>query len=370
MIRHMVTESQTWGPSTEFIFASRKSEAAALYRQGNWMGFGMMVIGHYFRKASLKIRLNKLASQDRVLLIHFQEIGVAWCRKFLKLRTKPTWIYVLDASFFCIRSYNHIPGELDACLRCLGGDYSNASKLDCKPFPIAHPESLELLGELETHVKAGRLRFMVQNKNHADLIRRHYGKNTVVEVIGLWTVDMYELADPVRQSSEESGYDVVFHAEAKEVKGFYWTLDLAKVCPGLSFLFPCAKPQGIEVPPNCHFIPMRWEGGLRDEVRKSRITLAPSLWSAPIEGALVKSVLHAPRVAVIELASAFSSELPESLVTHLGLDPTEAVKSLEQRLSAAPNDHDEIKTWFYETRAAARINQRISDAMDNIALGV
>ena len=205
---------------------------------------------------------------------------------------------------------------------------------------------------------------MVQSENHADLVRRHFGLDTVVEVIGLWTVDMYELADPVKRVSAETGYDVVFHADAKEVKGFHWTLELAKASPKLRFLFPCERPDSIDIPDNCDFIPMRWEGRLRDEVRRSRITLAPSLWSAPIEGALVKSILHAPRVAVVAIHSAFSSELPKSLVSHLPTDPTEAAKAIAQRLKHLPNSHSEVCAWFYETRGAARINQRISDAMD------
>lgn len=49
--------------------------------------------------------------------------------------------------------------------------------------------------------------------------------------------------------------------------------------------------------------------------------LVPSLWSAPVEGALIKSIAAGRAVAVADNHSAFSHELPMWAVSRLPSDP-------------------------------------------------
>ena len=46
----------------------------------------------------------------------------------------------------------------------------------------------------------------------------------------------------------------------------------------------------------------------------ARYVAVPSLWSAPIEGSLVKSIVYARGVIVANNETAFCSELPEGLI--------------------------------------------------------
>ena len=44
-------------------------------------------------------------------------------------------MYLLDSSFFCIRSYNFVDGERKPCTRCVGGGFEAAEANNCNPFP-------------------------------------------------------------------------------------------------------------------------------------------------------------------------------------------------------------------------------------------
>ena len=360
LIAHLVSEAFTYGPSTEIAYAGNKAAAAAALRSKDYLSCAFAITLHFTRRLWLWLMLPFLLRREDVVLIHFQEIGSRWCAFFLKYRKKHTWIYILDASFFCVRSYNHLPGEIGECLRCIGGEFEMGKRNGCKPFPIRDRNAYKFLELLKVKVAAGYVRFIAQNEGHATLLRRHFGANTIARVAGLWTVDMGDMPQcEATQTASEHGYDVVFHAEPKEAKGFLWMLHLAKFCPDLRFLFPCSKPANVAAPPNCDFIPLRWESGLREMISRSAITLAPSLWSAPIEGALVKSLLHAPRVAVPKIATAYSTEISETLVCHLDIEPERAAKQLRARISRPPNTPDEVYQWISHLRQNARLLERI-----------
>ena len=361
---HLITESQTYGPNTSIIFAGNKSAAAAALRSRKYFAFVAGVIWHYLLRAAIWMRLFFLKNRDHVVLVHFQEIGSSWCRSFIDARTKPVWIYILDASFFCIRSYNHLPGENSECLRCCSGKFENAAANDCKPFPIRDKRSIPFLEVLKREATSGKVRFIAQNQGHAELLKQHFGANAFVRVAGLWTVDMGDMPDPRKAMSEpRESYDVIFHADAKDAKGYQWMLDLAEFCPELRFFFPFSRPSQPSVPTNCFYRAVRWESGLRELIASSPMTMPPSLWSAPIEGALVKSILHAPRVAVPFIASAFSAEIPDSLVTHLDVNPSRAAMQVRERIKQPPNDPDAARQWIAQLRKGARMLERIEDIL-------
>lgn len=361
LIAHLVTEAFTYGPSTEIAYAGNKAAVAAALRRRDYLSCAGAIIIHFTRRLLLWMMLPFLLRREHVVLIHFQEIGSRWCAFFIKHRKRPTWIYILDASFFCVRSYNHLPGESEECLSCIGGHFDAGKQKGCKPFPIRDRNAYEFLKLLMERASAGKVHFIAQNELHATLLKRHFGSDTVARIAGLWTVDMGDM--PQRDASHDTGtsaYDVVFHADPKEAKGFLWTLRLAECCPELRFLFPCSKPLNILTPQNCFFTPLRWESGLREMISSSAITLAPSLWSAPIEGALVKSVLHAPRVAAPRILTAYSSEISATLVCHLDLRIDRAATQLRERISKPPNDTDEVHKWISRLRENARLLERIS----------
>lgn len=269
-----------------------------------------------------------------LLLLHPQALGFDPMLDLIEARTRPATLFLLDSGFFCVASYNHVQGESGACVRCIGGDFAAARRFGCRAAPWPVPFDAGTLERLRRIVRTGQLRLLAQTPAQAELAQRHFGLGQLPDVVGLWTSEFDALLDvqttqpPDRRHDGGSDYDVVFHGDNLVAKGAQWLMRAAQASPGLRFLFPFRKPVQLGVPQNCDFVPMRWSSGLEKAVRTSFITAVPSLWSAAIEGALVKSLVLAPRVAVAENASAFSATLPHGAVLVLPSDPALAGAAL------------------------------------------
>jgi hypothetical protein len=275
---------------------------------------------------------------DPLVLIQPQTLGVGWCDKLIASRRLPVWLYLMDSSFFCLMSYNHIAGEHSACTRCLGGRWQWAASLGCQPWPIADVATGRFVERLREWMIAGHVRCLVQNQRQAELIQAHCGGRANTRVVGLWTSDLDpSAARPATQVSETERRTIVFHGVSIAAKGALWALELARHSPQLTFKFPFKSRQlklaSGELPPNAHFEPMTWETGLAREVASAAVVLVPSLWSATMEGALLKSIIAARAVGVVDEPTAYSSELPTGLVLRLAGDPCKAAQQLTAALT-------------------------------------
>ena len=303
---------------------------------------------------------------DPLLLIQPQTLGVNWCEKLLASRRLPTWLYLMDSSFFCVKSYNHIAGEHSACTRCLGGRWQWAANLGCQPWPILDAATARFVEQLREWMIAGHVRCLVQNERQAELIQAHCGGRATTRVIGLWTSDLDASAlRPARPAKDTERPMIVFHGVSIAAKGAHWALEVARHCPQLTFLFPFKSRQlklaSGELPPNARFESITWETGLADEVVAASVVLVPSLWSATMEGALLKSIIAARAVAVVDEPTAYSSELPAGLVLRLAGDPCQAARQLNE---AATNrwapDPSLRAAW---TSQLARNNEHLLDRL-------
>ena len=126
-------------------------------------------------------------------------------------------------------------------------------------------------------------------------------------------MDTNELDDPTKINQNSKQYDIVFHGKSIIPKGIIYVLDLAHELSQFTFLIPdsFANVQKIyskKLPCNvtCHEI--SWETGLKDLVINARLVLNPSLWSAPIEGALLKSAYYNSNVGTVISEYGYESE--------------------------------------------------------------
>lgn len=254
-----------------------------------------------------------------VVLIHPQSLGFGWCLRFIEKSHNPVWIYLMDSSFFCVRSYNYIPDEDSACIRCLGGHFDNQITHSCRPEPRNDLSALTFVTSLRKLVGSQKVMLIAQSEGQAILARKHFGNNTVVKVAGLWANDWMidnELCDPSSKSA--SDYHVIFHGNPIVAKGAKWAISVADRLRDYKFFFPFSKQSLTGFPPpNCTFQPMSWHSGLRDLIRSSPLAVVPSLWSAPIEGALIKSLHSAKITAVVSNETAFSQEIPDKIIIKL-----------------------------------------------------
>ena len=303
---------------------------------------------------------------DPLVLIQPQTLGVGWVEKLLASRRLPTWLYLMDSSFFCLKSYNHIAGEHSACTRCLGGRWQWAASLGCLPWPISDAATGPFVERLREWLIAGHVRCLVQNERQAELIQAHCSGQATTRVVGLWTSDLDPSAQgPAKQTNESARPTIVFHGVSIAAKGALWALEVARHCPQLTFLFPFKSRQlkvaGSELPPNTRFEAMTWETGLANEVASAAVVLVPSLWSATMEGALLKSIIAARAVAVVDELTAFSSELPAGLVLRLAGDPCQAAQQLAAAvMNRWMPDASLRNLWI---RQLVRANQHLLDRL-------
>jgi len=106
---------------------------------------------------------------------------------------------------------------------------------------------------------------------------------------------------------------------------------------------------GIKTPDNVHFVATTWNSGLKDAVEASRCVLVPSLWSAPVEGALIKSLALSKMVAVVDIATAFSSELPEGAVLRLPSNTALAAQVLHDAIGRESMFESNGANWLRES---------------------
>jgi hypothetical protein len=339
LVGHLVAEAKDRGVALTLVAKPERLafwRLVLLWRQKKHREAIGRVIGHAQRYVSFLVRIAHVMFVDTrtgLVLLHPQNLGFGLALALIARRRGTAILYLLDSSFFCVASYNYVRGEVQPCLRCLGGHFDAIADMNCKPFPRSVPAALDYVKALKSYVAAGKLQLLAQTPVQAQLAQRHFGLPEAPRSVGLWTEDWNELFEHTEQDHESTGdcrptWDFVFHGYPVGAKGAHWWVDVARHCESMKFLFPFPKPVGFEAPSNCDFRGMSWETGLREAIESAWCTAVPSLWSAPVEGALVKSLAVAARVAVVENDTSFSAEIPDDLVIRLPRDPKSAATAI------------------------------------------
>lgn len=333
LLRGLLEEKQAKGLDVQFVFVGNRANVARSLLLRDPVGVGREAIRHYWRRASRHwlLRRRKFVEANRLVVFHPQEIGTRWLDELITIRSRCgriTEVFVLDASFFCIRSYNHVVGEDTPCMRCLRDGPAEAGRLGCRAFPIRDRWATRFVLRMRDHARRGTVAFWTQTVGYRDLLEEFAGPGVKVGVAGLWTDDFCGLESSFPSVAPIA--DIVYHGSWHEAKGAPWALKLAAAMPERTFLFPCRPPAAESRPPNAVFLPLSWDTGLAEQVQASALCLVPSLWTAPIEGGLVKSIAHAPATAVVADSHGFVGELPDGLVLGLPSDVNAAAGRLRQ----------------------------------------
>jgi hypothetical protein len=257
---------------------------------------------------------------SEVVFIHPQTAGFGLLFRLAR-RSNFVSIYVMDNSFFCIRSYNTHPVSNDECLDCIGGGLPHEL---CYSFPSRMNKELNISYLRRLLHIAPEIQFLAQNKRQAELLRLHFGSGVLIKIIGMDTGEL----DQIPASLEAIGcpsYDLVFHGAPLVPKGLLYFIQLARHLPSLNFFIPSSigavsKAVESEIPPNIVFADITWESGLIDIIAAAKLVVNPSMWSAPIEGALLKSAYINPNVATVATRFGFEGEF-KGIVNHLRLSP-------------------------------------------------
>ncbi len=357
LLRELARERDTKGLDVQFIFLANRANIVRSRLFQTPFLVGWEILRHLTRRFSRHMLAWRRAIilAPRVMVIHPQEMGMRWLDNLISRRGRSgmvTELFVLDASFFCIRSYNHLDGEAGACLLCLRDGPAAAKRHHCRPFPISDPWATTFVCRLRDHARSGRVAFWTQTDGYRKLIEQFAEGPVKARVVGLWTDDFNDLE--VRFPDVPPVADVVYHGSWHDAKGANWALSLAEAMPERTFLFPCRKPSDVAAPANAVFRAMSWDNGLAEQVQAVPLCLVPSLWTAPIEGALVKSIAHAPATAVVAEPFTFQEQLPDGLVLRLTADVNLAAAMLRRNESWRPDPA--LRDSWIKSFTAANVN--------------
>lgn len=300
-----------------------------------------------FQRALFPLRMRRVRNA-KVVLIHPQTIGF---KNFLQLIEANTDVsmYVMDNSFFCIKSYNCLDSR--ECVRCV----SDADRCDasCRPFPINYDKQLNLQWLKQFQTLSHKVFFFVQNAGQEALIKKHFGPQTRTRIIGMNTgeIDFDEVgalpAGRLRQN-------VVYHGDMKDAKGFRYVLELSKFVTSAKIVVPHSvetlRRHGLEAPygqyGNVIFQDLKWETGLKEQVINAKLVLNPSVWSASIEGALLKSLAYNGNVAVYDTVYGFQKELPEGILMRLNDDLEASGRAIDEFVNSGRENSAASLQWL------------------------
>ncbi len=293
-----------------------------------------------------------------VILFHPQTLGIKNSIKIIR-ESGEVFFYVLDNFFFCKKSYNCLDNSNKACLVCLKNKNGSIEN-NCPSFPnkYSHSEYIAFIDVLEQNLE--KIVFLTQNEKQADLLKLKFGDALKAVKVGMFTGEFS--LEQEQMTNKAFKYDILYHNTLWPAKGIRYFIDLCKHLPQFSFVVPYTKDdverilkQSID-DQNIHFIPCNWSSGLEELVEVSRINLVPSLWSAPIEGSLLKSLYYASAVATIIQDYSFSSELPEDICIRLSPDIESSARVLSEALSGSISLRTKANDWI---RKFSRENTRL-----------
>ncbi len=315
------------GPSIRKLLAQRQ------YLQAT-----RLLVRRLFREIRFSL-ITSAVSGRKVVFLHPQTAGF---KTLFRLAEKnDLFLYVMDNSFFCIRSYNFHPVDKTECFKCLGCP-TNADA-ECSPFPIEVDREKNLAWLDQLRELAPRITFLCQNDNQSRLLKMHFGENARCSVIGMNTGELRhwspeKLLDTPSLSGEDESF-ILFHGAAAEPKGLDYLIRLAAQMPNRKFIIPAPREEITEwnPPDNIECRDLSWANGLRELTQEASLVMNPSMWSAPIEGALIKSLAYNQNVATVKTHSGYENEIPDEVgLVRLPLDISKAAATVEKILSS-PN---------------------------------
>jgi hypothetical protein len=198
-------------------------------------------------------------------------------------------------------------------------------------------------------IRSGKLKLIAQCKAHADLLQRHFGLKDDVVIVPLDVPDISIPAIPAIRTKRGRSL-AVYHGACNHAKGIAHVISLARLMPDWDFLIPASMHEFNKdfghldhYPANLIFKQMSWASGLSDYVRSADIVLCPSSWSAPIEGAVLKSLAHNGLVGLYIHETSFAAEIPEKAKVSIDPHDLDATVARLRRLISHPDEADAIR---------------------------
>lgn len=335
--------------STDTIFIVKWNDVESIKekrKQKKYIQLFSVIIIQLFKLLFFYMKTLTLRSK-KIIIIHPQTIGWRLTLHLIK-KNKVTW-YLIDNSFFCIRSYNFRKSKGE-CIDCIG-NVNNCSE-ECVPFPVKISKKTNLVILNEIFKYKDSIQFYCQNASQERLLKLHFGENVKSKVLGMNTgeVDSNISKDVVPKNLIH--FKIVYHGSLVASKGIKYFIELSKYLPNCKFYIPYEKSE-VEnalgqtiISDNLIFIGCSWESGLKDLVVNSFITICPSLWSSCVEGAVLKSLKYSRNVAMVSTQFGFVNDLPNDIILKLDLNPKTAAEQILDSYTKKESRKIESEVWL------------------------
>ncbi|WP_175018648.1 hypothetical protein BG51_25765 [Pseudomonas [fluorescens] ATCC 17400] len=323
-----------------FTVIARRSKVSIgeMLAQRTFISIALELLYRLFDRFVFFLKILQI-KKSLVIFVHPQSAGFGILLRLVK--KNKVYLYVMDNSFFCIQSYNLDPEKETECLRCLNTPRSALP--GCRPFPIKinRLRNVKYLEDLSLVSK--RISFLVQNDSQGDLVKARFGSSVYVKTVGLDTgeIVLHDNEMPLKTTSSIS-FDLVFHGAPHLAKGLRYFIELSEALSEFTAFIPSSKIECESVigrrimAKNITFSDCSWESGLKDAVKTANLVVNPSLWSAPIEGALQKSIHFGRRVVTVESEYGYEKEfIASDTFIRLPRDVSVAAQILRQKFPSA-----------------------------------
>ena len=264
-----------------------------------------------------RIAIVLLRRRQRMILLHPQNLGYRLALRLIESRRQPCLLYLLDSSFFCIVSYNHLRGENGSCLRCIEFGFDQIAKNGCEPFPRPDPAARGYLPRLKELVRAGRTIIAAQNVRQAEARAKAFRIAVVFSVIGLWAQDFDEVVSGKPGTLARTMTRLVIPGTCCSMRTVWTPRGLVgpqgwhRHCPELRFMFPFALTRLVRGSGQLQLCAMQLGWLAYAMAGNARFVVVPSLRSASDRGCAGESIACAKRQSSWwRIRRVYSDELP------------------------------------------------------------
>lgn len=258
---------------------------------------------------------------DKVVVYHPQTLGYR-ISSYLIRNASYIYYFVLDASIFCIKSYNN-RNEV-VCTNCIK---QISPYKDCNFFPRKNSLIAFRKHRERIFLELYKIEFIVQTAGYKNIVKGIFGKKANCRILKM----KFPSIKVNYLQNLKKKYDFVYHGNNLEAKGSTYALRIASSFSKYNFFFPYHIDRGGH---NVVSKSISWDKGLIEVILKSKIVLCPSIWSAPVEGAVIKTMMLMVPVAIhINKYSASMTLLPKDCFIPLTGILREDLRTLESFLN-------------------------------------
>lgn len=248
---------------------------------------------------------------EKIVIFHQQSIGYNLTSKLLA-QSSSIIFFILDTNFFCKKSYNEYRDKV--CNKCLDKFRPNN---DCYHHPyISTDKEYEcFLNSLEQNQK--KITFFTQTNGYNFIVKKKFPNSNVKNKIMYH--EKLKRIHLINNIDYEYEYDFFYHAHLTPPKGINYFIQLSTTLNKKIFFLP-SHLKYSNLNKNMIIKKMYWGNEFIKEMKKSRIIMCPSIWTYPVESAVLKSLLLKKAVAIIKSPNSFSENIPDDAIIKLSGD--------------------------------------------------